>query len=83
MKYTIYLRTNKINGKQYVGQTKNFRVRENQWKCLKARYANQYLQKEREKYGVGNFETKILLETEDEKEAWELEQKYIYEKASF
>ena len=28
MPYTIYLRTNLVNGKQYVGQTRNFKQRE-------------------------------------------------------
>ncbi len=79
MEYTVYLRTNLINGKQYVGQTKNIRTRENDWRCLKARYANKILTEEREKYGVNNFKTDILAECETQEEAWELEQKYIAE----
>lgn len=79
MPYTIYLRTNLVNGKQYVGQTIDFRKRENTWNCLKARYANQYIGAEREKYGVENFKCDILAEVETREEAWELEKKYIAE----
>lgn len=79
MKYTVYLRTNKINGKQYVGQTENFKNREKDWKCLKARYANQYIQIDREKYGIDNFDVKKLAEVSTKEEAWHLEQKYIKE----
>ena len=79
MKYTLYLRTNKINGKQYVGQTNDFRKRENQWNCLKARYANQYIGAEREKYGVENFKCEILAEVDTREVAWELEKRYIEE----
>ena len=31
---TIYIRTNTMNGKQYVGQTSNFKRRERDWKNL-------------------------------------------------
>lgn len=79
MPYTLYLRTNLVNGKQYVGQTSYFRKRENTWNCLKARYANQYIVAEREKYGVENFKCDILAEVETREEAWELEKKYIAE----
>ena len=77
MKYTIYLRTNKINGKQYVGQTKNFKTRERDWNCIKSRYGSHYLTNERNKYGTENFDVKILAEVESREEAWELEQKFI------
>lgn len=79
MEYTVYLRTNLINGKQYVGQTKNIRTRENNWRCIKARYANKILTEEREKYGANNFKMDILAECETQEEAWELEQRYIAE----
>lgn len=77
--YIVYLRTNTINGKQYVGQTGNFRVRKNAWNCLKLRYANQLLTEEREKYGLDNFELTILQEVETQEEALELEKKFIKE----
>lgn len=79
MPYTIYLRTNLVNGKQYVGQTCDFRKRESQWNCLKARYANQYIVAEREKYGVENFKCEIIAEVETREDAWELERHYIEE----
>ena len=79
MKYTVYLRTNKVNGKQYVGQTKDFENRERDWKCLKARYGSHYFTKERNKYGLDNFDVRILAEVETREDAWELEVKYIKE----
>lgn len=79
MSYTIYLRTNKVNGKQYVGQTKDFYYRENDWKCIKGRYANKYIDTDRGKYGLDAFETTILAEVETQEEAWKLEQQFIKE----
>lgn len=68
----IYLRTNLINGMRYVGQTKDFTKREKHWKCLKLRYANQLLTDDREKYGLNNFDVKILKECQDnELDEWE------------
>lgn len=77
MNYTVYLRTNLINGKQYVGQTVNYRVRNNQFNCLKARYANKYIMNDRIKYGINNFKVDIVAEVETKEEAWELEREYI------
>lgn len=77
--YTVYLRTNNVNGKKYVGQTKDLKQREIQWRCLKLYYANQLLTEEREKYGFDNFELTILQEVETQEEAWELEKYYIKE----
>lgn len=77
MNYTIYLRTNKVNGKQYVGQTENFEGRENDWACLNRNYANKIISIDREKYGLENFDVEILAVVDTRKEAWELEQKYI------
>lgn len=79
MKYTVYLRTNKINGKQYVGQTKNFTEREKQWNVLTTRYANKLLTKDRQYYGLENFTVSVLAEVETREEAWELEQSFIRE----
>lgn len=79
MSYTIYLRTNKVNGMRYVGQTKDFRRREWDWSCLKTRYANCYIDEDREKYGLDNFNVVIIDHCETQEEAWELEQKYIKE----
>jgi len=69
----IYVRTNLVNGKQYVGQTNNFKQREKDWKSAK-RYSGGIIDKARKKYGVDNFETKILKEcsTIDELDYWEI-----------
>lgn len=78
MKYTVYLRTNLVNGKQYVGQTNNLVRRNHQFNSLKCEY-NKYLDEDRLKFGVDNFDAKILAEVETREDAWELEQKYIKE----
>lgn len=79
IKYTVYLRTNIVNGMQYVGQTENFVGRENDWNCLSTRYANKLLTEDRLKYGLENWTVDILAIVDSRKEAWELEQKYIKE----
>lgn len=73
MKYTVYLRTNLVNGKQYVGQTKDLKKREWQWYNAKWGYAGRLINNARKKYGVENWETKILKECEslDETNFWE------------
>lgn len=74
----IYLRTNKINGMQYVGQTKNFKAREKNWNNLKWGYANQLLTDDRIKYGLDNFDVVIIHKCADEElDHWE---KYYIEK---
>lgn len=77
--YTVYLRTNTINEKQYVGQTSNFTRRNWDWNTLSQHYANNFLAQERNKYGLENFKTEILAEVETQEEAWELEKKFIKE----
>lgn len=72
----IYLRTNLANGMKYVGQTANFKKRENAWKSTKWRYANQLLTEDRDKYGIESFKTEILEICEDSK-LNELEKYYI------
>ena len=69
----IYLRTNLINGKQYVGQTVNFEQREYEW-FHATFYAGQYINNARGKYGVDNFKVEILKEcdTLDELNKWEM-----------
>lgn len=75
---TIYLRTNLVNGKQYVGQTRNMKQREYAWNCLKLRYSNDIITEDRDKYGLENFKTEILRECNDsEGDYWE--QYYIKE----
>lgn len=77
--YTVYLRTNKINGKQYVGQTNNFKNRESHWNSLKERYSCKIFDEERRLFGLVNFKTEILAVVDTREEAWELEKKYIAE----
>lgn len=77
--YTIYLRTNTVNGMKYVGQTKNIKQRNNEWVCLKKTYANKYLDSDRNEYGLEAFKTTILDVAETREDAWELEKKYIKE----
>lgn len=79
MTYTIYLRTNTANGMQYVGQTSDFKSRQYDWNCLKKTYANEHLDKDREKYGFDVWTVKVLAECDSREEAWELEQKFIKE----
>ena len=74
----IYLRTNLINGKQYVGQTINFEKREYEWNNSK-KYSGGIIDKARDKYGVENFETKVLKECDTIEELDQLEMYYIKE----
>lgn len=75
----IYLRTNAINGKQYVGQANDFDKRENDWNNLKWNYAGQLITNARNKYGTENFTTKILKECDTQEELNHWEQYYIKE----
>lgn len=79
MKYTVYLRTNTVNGKQYVGQTDNLKRREQHWKSLSFVYGNKKFSEERNKYGLENFSLEILAIVDTREEAWALEQTYIKE----
>ena len=69
----IYLRTNKVNGKQYVGQTQDFIKRECDWGKTKTPYAGVYINQARKKYGINNWSVEILMEcdTQDELNYWE------------
>ena len=70
----IYLRTNKINGKKYVGQvtTKRFKTRQNNWKNLKQPYAGPAINAARAKYGIEAFGFEILKEcNNNELDYWE------------
>lgn len=70
----IYLRTNLVNGMQYVGQTVNFKNREKNWNNLNQRYStnDSLIDRARKKYGIGNFDVEILKECNDnELDYWE------------
>lgn len=74
----IYCYTNKVNGKKYVGQTKDFNKRHNQHKNESfnenAKGYNHYFHKAIRKYGFDNFEVEILkenLQCQDELNYWE------------
>lgn len=79
MVYTIYLRTNKINGKQYVGQTSDWETREKQFNRINQRYANKELTKARKEFGLDKFDVEILATVDTQEEAWELEKYFIKE----
>lgn len=76
MSYTVYLRTNTINGKQYVGQTNNLERRNHQFNSLKNKY-NKYLDEDRTKFGVDCFKVEVLAEVETREKAWSLEEEFI------
>lgn len=75
MYYTIYLLTNTVNGKIYVGVTNNYkkRMREHSYA------SNDYLiSRAIRKYGWKNFNSSILLETENQEYAYrEAESSFI------
>ena len=78
MGYTVYLRTNLINGKQYVGQSGNIKERNLTWKSYKTPYSR-YIDEDKKKFGIDAFSFATLAECETQEEAWELEQRYIAE----
>lgn len=74
----IYCYTNKINGKKYVGQAKNFNKRHrghiNASYNEKCKAYNQYFHNAIRKHGIENFEIKILIENlqnQEELNYWE------------
>ena len=68
----IYLRTNKINGKKYVGQATNLKVRQRDWNCLTQPYAGTAINAARAKYGLDAFDFEILKECDDDElDYWE------------
>lgn len=68
----IYLRTNRINGKKYVGQATDLKVRQRDWNNLNQPYAGQFINNARAKYGLSAFGFEILKEcSDDELDYWE------------
>lgn len=72
----IYLRTNLVNGKKYIGQTKDLKRRERDWRKLKTNYSNKELNEDRIKYGLDNFKIEVL-ETCENEEGDKKERYYI------
>jgi len=65
-KYTIYLVTNIINNKKYIGYTsKTLNIRKNQHICQSNRNSQHILHKAIRKYGINNFIWEILYESFD------------------
>lgn len=60
--YTIYIITNLINNKKYVGQTKNYRKR---FREHKGTYNDCPISKAIKKYGVNNFSFEVIYQTLD------------------
>lgn len=68
----IYLRTNKVNGKKYVGQAVDIEQRQRTWKSIN-HYAGKAIYNARNKYGIDAFDFEILKECEDEElNQWEM-----------
>ena len=72
--YTVYMHKNKINGKVYIGITKQ--KTKNRWNNGKG-YNNQYFKRAIDKYGFDNFEHIILFEKLSKEKAEEQEIKLI------
>ena len=70
MAFTVYVHTNKINGKKYVGITS--KIPQKRWNNGKG-YERQHFYSAIEKYGWENFEHKILKTglTQEEADYWE------------
>ena len=77
--YCVYIHTNKINGKKYVGQTcrPNPEYRWN--KNGKGYYRQTYFYNDIQEYGWDNFETEIIKSGLTHEEANKLESKLIVE----
>lgn len=76
--YYIYKATNLINGKSYIGKT--VQLKERIWQHLRKYEKEDCLfHQEMKKYGDDNFEWEVIDTTNSEKEAIELEKKYIKE----
>ncbi len=74
MKYVIYKLTNKVTGKAYVGKTLDLPARLRKHKsdnnCI-------YLHRAIKKYGMDNFSKEVLAESDDEEQAYRIEEAMI------
>lgn len=69
----IYLRKNLSNGKCYVGQTKDIKIRNRKWKNLNNRYGGHVINNARKKYGADGFSFELLKECpNDDMNYWEM-----------
>jgi len=80
-KIGIYMILNKVNGKRYIGSSKNVRKRKNRHFSELRRdvHKNRKLQNSFNKYGEDKFEFKLLEEVSDEKDLIVREQVFINE----
>lgn len=78
IKSGIYQITNKINGKKYIGSSKDIYKRwyQHKYELNKNKHGNKHLQNAWNKYGQDSFEFEIIEECEPEKRLY-LEQFYI------
>lgn len=65
--YIVYKATSRINGKSYIGYTKNLKKRKSDHKYAAAnnKYPNKVFHKAIRKYGWDSFDWEILFESED------------------
>lgn len=77
----IYAITNKLNGKVYIGCSKNIKTRFNSHKALlkKGIHHSTKLQQEWDQYGKESFDFSIIQEVEDSESLLEVEQQFIKE----
>ena len=75
----IYMYTNKINGKRYIGQTKDFELRHKQHLGLK-KTKEILIDKKIKQYGIENFEIKILAENISSQEKMNEYEKFFIER---
>lgn len=79
--YYIYLITNKINDKKYIGSTSNpLRRKKEHFQASYTQSCKSYnypLQKAIRKYGIDNFSFEIICKTNNKRKVSELERKYI------
>ena len=74
MRYVVYKFTNKITLKSYIGKTNNLKARIRKHLCDDNCV---YLSRAIKKYGFENFLVTTLAETDDEQQAYLLEEKFI------
>jgi len=76
--YSLYLVTNLINNKIYIGQTKNFKQRLSQYRsAFNRKYNKQLLHKAFVKYGFANFKFEVIAMAKNLEDANEAEKDLI------